>query len=292
VGPGVCYKARVASPDPVPGVDLFEAIGQDAVGTFQRARDRATGEPLAVRRLHGHLAEDEAARMVFAEEVRRVATIAHPFLLRVRRHDARAAVPWMLTDPLDGGTLEAVGNVPWPAADAAALMRLALDASRVLEERKQFHAAVVPARIVRVGPHWRLTTFRDVRAVDEAPRLKGRAPADARWAAPETDADHPAMPNARSIVAWSAGALWAYLRTGLAPRDPSLATRLADPAFAQGAEIARLLDPDPLRRPSGREPAEALLRGGAGGGEPGAAAAPPRPAIRAPIPRRDRERGS
>ncbi len=264
--------------DPVPGVRLLEVLGEDAVGTMQRAEDVATGEPLAVRRLHGHLCGEEGARLVFAEEARRIATLAHPFLLRVRRHDVRAPVPYEVTDPLHGGTLEAsVAAARATEAEARALVLLALDAFRLLDGRRQFHVAAMPSRIVRVGDGWRLATFRDVRAADAAPRLKGRHRADPRWAAPELDPDRSGVPTARSIVAWSVGALWAFLRTGLGPREVRLETAFAG-SPSEAAALGRLLDPDPLRRPSGIDACAALVRGAAisGGGTPPRAAPVPR----------------
>jgi hypothetical protein len=250
-----------AVPDPVPGVRLLEVLREDAVGTYQRAEDATTGEPLCARRLHGHLCGDEAARLVFAEEVRRVATLDHPRLLRVRRHDARAEVPWILADAVHGETLEAaLARGAWEPARARAFALEALSAFALLEKRRQFHAAPVPSRIVRVAHDWRFLTFRDVRAEDEAPRLKGRPP-DPAWSAPELAEARPDPAKARSLTPWAVGALWHACLTG---RPPPRAGVTPDDLAAAGpdaATLARLLDPSPHRRPDGADACLAWIEG-------------------------------
>jgi hypothetical protein len=239
------------------GLRLEGLVREDAVATIVAATT-AGGERVALRRLRGELAGDDGARVLFAEEVRRVATLDHPFLLRVRDADPGADLPWMVTDPVDGGTLEeAMARGAWPFARARDLVAAFLDASRLLESRKQFHAAPIPSRIVLVAGAWRLTTFRDVRAEDEAPRSKGRSPADPRWSAPEIEPGHAAVPKARTLVAWSAGALWFGVRTGKAPNEAPRPTPRS--ATAEGRALARLLDPEPVRRPHGAEACLAVL---------------------------------
>jgi eukaryotic-like serine/threonine-protein kinase len=258
---GVWYKPAVS--EPVPGVQLGEVVREDAVATVLAATDASTGEPVAVRRLHRALAADEGARLVFAEEARRVATLRHPHLLAVRRKDVDAAVPYYVTDPVTGETLESARARGLVGEDTArATVRGFLEAMRHLEGRSQFHAAPLPSRIVTVAGEWKFLTFRDVRAQDEAMRLKGKAPPDPDWAPPEIDANSGAAVHAKTLLPWSLGALWLFLRTGLVPAAAwgRLAPRPAHdtaPATKEEEMIARWMDREPLRRPSG---ADACLR--------------------------------
>jgi hypothetical protein len=232
--------------DPVPGVRILDVVREDAIGTFARGIDVATGAPVGVRRLHGHVAGEEGPRLVFAEEVRRVATLDDPLLLRTLRHDVRAPVPWMVTEPVDGETLAAaLERGPWPPSAARRFAGEGAHAFATLAARRQFHAAPVPARIVRVGEGWRLLTFRDVRAEDEAPRLRGRVASLGAFAPPELLAAARAPVTARGLAGHAVGALWAWLRTGgPGPRRPD-----ASPDDPDAALIRRLLEPDPIRRP-------------------------------------------
>jgi hypothetical protein len=232
-------------------------IREDALGEFLRAEEPETGEPVCLRRLHARLAGDDAARMLFAEELRRIATLSHPGLVRVRRSDRNASRPWAVTDPIDDGTLEddLAATGPWAREPARRFVVSLLGALEQLEARHQFHAALHPSRLVRVRGSFRLTTFREIRAEDEAPRLKGREPVDPRFAAPELAADDAATVKARPLTAFAVGALWRWLRTGRAPGEGAI-PGVDD---ADGAWIERLLEDEPMLRPAGAESLRRLL---------------------------------
>lgn len=238
-------------PDPATGLSLGWVLEEDAVGACLRATDPTTGAAFCLRRLHANRADDEAARLLFVEEVRRISTLDHPGLLRVLRHDVRAPIPWMVAQPVDGGTLEqaVAADGPFDPPRARALVVHLLGAVRHLEGRRQWHAALLPRHVVRVDDGWRLVTFRHVRAEDEAGRVKGRTSPEPRFAAPETAADHPAPAKARLLSMWGIGALWAYLRTG---RPPMPGVNLSIPEADRRA-FERLTEADPYRRTANAE---------------------------------------
>jgi len=244
-------------PDPVTGLRISHVIREDALGEFLRAEDPGTGEALCLRRLHAHLAGDDAARLLFVEELRRIATLSHVGLVRVRRSDRDARRPWAVTDPIDDGTLEDElrSTGPWEREPARKFVVELLAALEQLEARRQFHAALVPSRLVRVRGTFRLLTFRDIRAEDEAPRLKGRDPVDPRFAAPELAGADTTAVKARPLTAFAVGALWRWLRTGRAPDDGPI-PGVDD---ADGTWIERLLEDEPMLRPAGAESLRRLL---------------------------------
>ncbi len=244
-------------PDALTGLRLRHVIREDALGEFLRAEDPVSGEPVCLRRLHTRLENDESAKLLFAEEARRITTLSHPSLLRVRRVVLDGRLPFVVTDPIDEGTLDADGTRVgrWDRAPARALLVALAGGLAQLEARRQFHAAIHPSRIVRVRDSWKLTTFRDVRADDEALRLKGRTPFDARWAAPEADAGHRSPVKARPLTAWCIGALWRWLLTTQTPD----VGEVPDVEGAEGAAIERLLDPDPPLRPGTAESCRILI---------------------------------
>lgn len=250
-------------PDPVTGLRIRHVIREDALGEFLRAEDPQTGEPVCLRRLHAHLAEDDTARPLFLEELRRISTLSHPGLVRVRRSDRNAPRPWAVTDPIDDGTLEEefLSTGPWAREPARKFVVELLSALEQLESRHQFHAALLPSRLVRVRGTFRLTTFREIRADDEAPRLKGRDPVDPRFAAPELDADDASPVKARPLTAFAVGALWRWLRIGKAPNDGAI-PGVED---ADGAWIERLLEGEPMLRPAGADSLRRLLVAEGGG---------------------------
>ncbi len=238
------YNRRV--PDPATGLSLGWVLEEDAVGVCVHATDPVSGQGYSLRRLQASHASDEAARLLFAEEVRRVQSLDHPFLLRVLRHDARARVPYMVAEPIDGGSLEqeVLERGPWEPARARALVVGLLGAIEHLEGRRQWHAALLPRHVVRVGEGWRLITFRHVRAEDEASRAKGRPAQEPGFAAPEVRQDHPAPTKARGLSMWAVGAVWAYLRTGHPP-TPGANLQIPEP---DRRAFEHLAEPDPYRR--------------------------------------------
>jgi len=244
-------------PDALTGLRLRHVIREDALGEFLRAEDPTSGEPVCLRRLYAHLAGDESARLLFAEETRRIATLSHPALLRVRRAVPDGRIPFVVTDAIDGGTLEeAVTNSgKWARAPARELLVALTGALAQLESRRQFHAAIHPERLVSVQGAWKFVTFRDVRAEDEATRMKGREPLDVRWAAPEIAAEHRSGVKARPLTAWALGALWRWLLTAKTPN----VGEIPGVEGAEGAAIERLLAAHPPLRPGMAESCRLLI---------------------------------
>jgi hypothetical protein len=271
----------------IPGVTLGAVLRQDLLGEWIAAESPDGAR--TVRTLRAEHVSREDARLLFAEELRRIATLPKAWFLAVERSDARAERPWMLTESVTAPDLEHVlaEQGPLPPDDALALARTAAGSFVALAERRQVHAAPIPAQLLRLGRGWVWTTFRDIRASDECSALKGRKPADARYAPPETDATPPEPLRAGPWRAWAVGAL---LRASLGlgpPCDPGGKPRApTDPApAALGVLLTRLLDPAPrLRIPDAASALVLLERGtsAVGPAAPTHAPAAPRPA--APIP--------
>lgn len=264
---------------------LGALIREDAVGAWHAV----DGEPGTLRILKAEHADNEAGRLVFLEEIRRIRTLDHPALVKVLREDQRAERPWVLTEAVDGQTLEAhiAAEGPMDEAEARAVVGTVLEALAYLAKRRQAHALPVPSRIVRVGGCWKLMTFRDVRAWDEIKNLKGKKTPEPRFAPPERDRGAAERLSADSHTAWHVGALLRFLLGGGAPRGTD--GRLVPPTTALegglGASVQRLMEPNPDRRPAG---APAILRvlAEAGGPQRGPTTAAP-----APTPRRKRRLG-
>jgi hypothetical protein len=263
------------APAPLPG-DLRAVLGEDALGRWC-AVERAGGV-FTLRTLHERLAARPDARLLFAEEARRIGGLRHPFLLRVLEQQPDGPIPWILTERTDGETLESrlAAGGPLPAPAALDLSRRLADALGLLAKRRQVHIAPVPRRVVRVGEEWRLLTFREVRADDETRALKGRAFPDPAFLPPEARADHPDPVRPAPFLAWSVGA---FLRSLVG----EVAGARDDPRVREA--LARLLDPRPSARPVGAEAVIAVLEGNATG--PATPGTGPRPT--APVPRRRRE---
>ena len=264
-------------------VSIGERLKRDAIGDWHRA-DRA-GEALTLRILREDLVGREDARRLFEEEVRRVRRLDHPALVRVHHVQAAGDRPFFLTDPIDGADL--ASSAPLATDEVRDLAAKLIDAFAYLETRNQVHAALVPARLVRVGDDWRLLTFRDIRAWDELKSLKGKAWPWSGFAPPEHDREHPEPLRPHPFLAWSLGALVRFAAGGGAPRTEEGAAAPLPAGFPRklAGPVAALLAWEPDARPPG---SAALQRALAGGGT-----APPPSAgkpLQAPVPKRKRDR--
>lgn len=271
---------------------IGDRIREDAVGAWHRVQDAPL--PGTLRILRAEHAGQEAPRLVFLEELRRIKTLDHPALIRVLHHDSSGDRPWMLTEPIDGESLadHLAEAGPLTEAEALALAERFLDAFDFLAERRQVHAAPLPERIVRVRADWKLLTFRDIRAWDELKTLKGKKHPQPAFAPPERAKAHPAAYGPRRHNAWHVGALLRFALGGGPPQDE--AGRPAAPAQPFSAQVAgmldRLLAADPDRRAADAAATRRVLRGEEAGPPPAAAAGRP-PPRQAPVPRRKRRRG-
>jgi hypothetical protein len=263
----------------VPGVRLGAVLREDLLGQWLAAT--TSGGPRTVRALKEELLPREDARLLFAEEARRIATLPADRFLRVERAEPNAKWPWMLTESVEVPDLEAVLTTDGPFAPerAEALARAACEAFLVLAARRQVHAAPIPARLLWTERGWVWLTFRDVRAADETTGLKGRRFADPRHAPPEMAAAHPEPLRAGPWSAWAVGALFrAALGLGSPCRDdgtPVPLPQTTPPVFAR--ILARLLEPAPRLRVPDAAAALALLEGRSGPARPYVPAPKPRP---------------
>lgn len=280
----------------IPGIELGRRLAEDAVGVLYAATG-STG-PCCVRALREELAGRDDARLLFAEEARRIVSLPREHFLAVERMELAAPLPFVVTESVmdergQAPSLEQTitGQGPLPRAEALALARRAADALAQLGARRQLHAAPIPQRLLHLPRGWVWLTFRDVRAADEAAGLKGRRHADLRYAPPEAAAEHAEPVRAGP---WAAFAVGALLRSALG---------LGPPATDSGAPVPlppgsppdllrpllRLLEPSPRLRTPDASSALALLSGeGPPAGAP--APAPAKPLPPAPIPTRRRDR--
>jgi len=281
-------------------IQIGEKLRSDAVADWHRATLGGRDYTLRILRVGAPSnpgapteAAHEHARLLFEEEIRRIARLDHPALLRVHRISRKPPRPWMLTDPIGGPSLEehVASAGPFAPRDAVAFARTLLSAFGYLHARKQVHAAPLPSRIVRVGESWRLLTFRDVRAWDELKNLKGRQQGTPALLAPEQGRESPESLRPHPFLAWSLGVLLRFVAGGGPARGQNGSPAPLPTGFP--VELAPLVEgllaEDPGARPQGLTSLEAWLSGKPSA--PGGDERPQRPALRAPIPRKRRPRG-
>ncbi|MFE6523074.1 serine/threonine-protein kinase [Streptomyces sp. NPDC057794] len=274
---------------------LVERIGSGGSGTVWRAHDESAQREVAVKqpRLPGAPQDEEHRRAAHRlhREARAAARVDHPAAVTILdvvvepeqpgerprplgpdELDATElldGLPWIVMELVPGESLhDTLRRGPLDPREAARIGLDLLGALRAAHAVGIVHRDVTPANVL-LGPHRRvvLTDFGIAPAHgDETPTARGERAATPRLVAPERLSGRIAGP---ASDLWSLGVLLYAAVEGSAPFRPtgsgeSLAAILAaeppEPhrAGPLGPLLARLLVPDPERRPDAEEVAKEL----------------------------------
>ena len=181
-----------------------------------------SGNAVALKIVHHHLANDERIRQRLFEEAEIGSLLDHPGVVRVLDEDAAEdGAALLLLEPLDGETLEArrlrLGGA-LPLEDVFDTCELLLDVLRVAHGKGQLHFELTPQNLFLTDTG--LLKVLDFGALDGRPRSmleRGRLPIvwPAAFTAPELLLDEPS--DVRSDI-WSVGALLYAIVTGSTAR--------------------------------------------------------------------------
>lgn len=196
---------------------LLAPLALGGMGSVWRAIDEATGEPVAIKRLHPHLAADDGARARLHREASALAALRHPNIVSVRDFLDDPDEPALVMELVEGPSLAERISSDGPLAEPAALALAAglADALAAAHARGLVHRDVKPANVL-VGNDGqaRLSDFGIAAWVDEA--ASGITAADGvagtlRYVAPERLSGAVANP---STDVWGVGATLYEMVTG------------------------------------------------------------------------------
>lgn len=86
--------------------ELVERVGQGGMAVVYRARDNVLRRDVALKILHGHLADYQEARDRFQREAHAVAKLRHDNILEIFDYSGSAAASYIVTEFIDGQTLK------------------------------------------------------------------------------------------------------------------------------------------------------------------------------------------
>jgi len=243
----------------VGGFRLTGRIGGGAVGDVYDARREGDDIAVAVKLLHAGAEARPMARAVFYDEIRAIAALDHPGIVRILdvgelQADEAVALgrvagaPWFAMERLTGPA----PRVPADGADeVAATVREVLDALAHVHARGVLHRDIKPSNLRRAfdGGPLRLVDFGLASLVADGP---ARRAFTAIWAAPEQTADGAERDEGPWTDLYAVGALAYAMATGAPPRanarDALAAHRARDRAprpkflFPMPPRFARWLD--------------------------------------------------
>src|SRR5690349_19464855 len=127
--------------------ELDRIAGAGAMGTVYRAKDRATGEAVAVKVLHSGPTER------FIREVRVLAALRHPGIVRyIADGQTAAGELWLAMEWLDGENLaERLARAGLTAQESVELARRVAEALGAAHERHVVHRDVKPSNLFLPG---------------------------------------------------------------------------------------------------------------------------------------------
>jgi serine/threonine protein kinase len=196
----------------------YRLLDRHAVGgmaSVWRARDDETGEIVAIKRLHPHVAADPAAWARLEREAAVLQALDHPGIVGLRDLVEDPEAPALVLDFVPGRTLdERIAEGRLPAGEAVAIAVAVADALATAHEAGIVHRDIKPANILldeADAPH--LLDFGIATLDDPSEALT--APAEIvgtlRYAAPERLAGEDA--TTRTDV-WALGAVLYEMLTG------------------------------------------------------------------------------
>lgn len=238
---------------------LDTVLGRGGMATVWSAHDTRLGRTVAVKILHDHLSDEDAARI--EREARAAARIADTRVVTVLDLDhTEDGAPFLVFEALSGRTLadEIREHGALPPERVERLADDLLGALAAAHECGVLHRDIKPSNVLVDGEGFRITDF-GIASVDGETATRGDLIGTLGYVAPERFDGAPATPQSD---VFAAAAVLLEALTGRQPHraDTAAATierlRAGDHDPVPPATPARLrdivergLDPDPSRRP-------------------------------------------
>ncbi|WP_344332637.1 serine/threonine-protein kinase, partial [Brevibacterium marinum] len=251
------------------GYRLVEELGSGGMGVVYLGVDGGNN-PVAVKVLHPHIANDETARKRLAREVRTLRRIKHPRIAEVLDAELDSAQPFIITEFVDGQTLsdDVRDNGPFAVDELVHFGHALLDALNAVHESGVIHRDLKPANVMIMDGEPMVIDFGIAQVADEVrvtatglvmgtPGYLSPEIADGRTSSEKTDW-------------WGWAATMAYAATGRNPYGSgpleAVLGRVAMGKFNLDDAprnfvtlLSACLDPKPERRPSGQMILDALV---------------------------------
>lgn len=251
------------------GYRLIEELGSGGMGVVFLGVDGGNN-PVAVKVLHPHIANDETARKRLAREVRTLRRIKHPRIAEVLDAELDSAQPFIITEFVDGQTLsdDVRENGPFAEDELVHFGHALLDSLNAVHESGVIHRDLKPANVMIMDGEPMVIDFGIAQVADEVRvTATGLVMGTPGYLSPEI-AD--GKTSSEKTDWWGWAATMAFAATGRNPYGSgpleAVLGRVAMGKFdLDGAPrnfvplLKACLDPKPERRPSGQMILDALV---------------------------------
>ncbi|MEO8541009.1 MAG: serine/threonine-protein kinase, partial [bacterium] len=241
--------------------ELVERIGAGGMGSVYRAQNTRDGRVVALKLMHEHVASDPSYAERFRREAAMAALIDSPNVVRVLEFASDGGRPYIVTEFVDGPSLEAVLQNGPMSSEAASNVGIGVaNALAAASNRNIVHRDIKPANILMAPDGTAKVTDFGIATLNQGSSLTvpGMFVGTAAYAAPE---QHHGTADVRSDI-YSLGVVLFELLTGTLPFLAETATgmmrehesgripveRLAGMNPRLAAAIVRCLEKAPARR--------------------------------------------
>jgi serine/threonine-protein kinase len=133
------------SPEPLVGgrYRILRLLGEGGMGVVYEVRDEATGQRLALKRIHGHISN----RTLFEREYRTLASLHHPGIVKVFDYGVEEAGAFYTMELLEGTDLSNAAPMPW--REVCGCLRECASILGVLHAHRLVHRDLNPRNIWR-----------------------------------------------------------------------------------------------------------------------------------------------
>ncbi|GAA4283122.1 hypothetical protein GCM10022261_06530 [Brevibacterium daeguense] len=243
------------------GYRLIEQLGSGGMGVVHLGVD-GDNNPVAVKVLHPHIANDETARKRLGREVRTLRRIKHPRIAEVLDAELESERPFIVTEFVDGATLsdDVRENGPFAEDELVHFGHALLDALNAVHEAGVIHRDLKPANIMIMDGEPIIIDFGIAQAADEVKvTATGLVMGTPGYLSPEI-ADGKASSEKTDWWGWAASMAFAATGRnpyGSGPLEAVLGRVALGRADLEGVPalfvplLRACLDPRPERRPSG-----------------------------------------
>jgi len=144
---------------------LTERLGRGGMAEVYRAYQPSLEREVAIKVMHGYLAEDEGFVGRFKREARAVATLRHPHIVQVYDFDIEDDTYYMVMEYIGGETLKArlkrfnAQGKRMPLEEVVRIFRALCDALDYAHAQGRIHRDIKPANIMFDGERLVLTDF-------------------------------------------------------------------------------------------------------------------------------------
>lgn len=277
--PTEAIKAQDTEPQPRSDTDKFrqlpvdfgeyrvlEKIGQGGMGVVYRAFEQKLNRTVALKMLNGHQGESSVSLERFQKEAKSAASLDHPNVVPI--HDIGTIDgEWYFTMSfVEGPSLaERIAESPFPAKQAAELIRVIADAVQTAHSQGVIHRDIKPANILLDGNEVpKITDFGLAKWIvgDDELTISGQIIGTPSYASPEQASDSTTVSEQSDV--YSLGATLYCALTGRPPfrsanpvetlrqvnDDAPVPPRVLNPDVPADLETITLkcLEKDPLRR--------------------------------------------